>query len=493
MAPFAQLAQIDKRFEAVHALEGVDFEIAPGEIVGLIGANGAGKSTLMRILAGEERADHGTIAIKGEEVRFSSPRQALERGIARMPQELTLVEGHSVEENILLGRLTAAGGVVRWGKVRARVQTLLKRVGLAATVDTGQPIETLTPVQQRLVTLAQALAKDPGLLILDEPTAALPIDAAERLFPIVRQLAADGVAIVYISHRLEEVVRLCDRVVAMRDGKVAGTLAPDELDVGAMVVLVGGRALAEEPERMAAHRTRGKPVMRASGLGGIRVRDLDLELQPGELVGIGGLQGSGRSELLRLLAGAQPATAGTLEVLGGSAPRTLRESVARGVGYLPEGRSRTLFQDLSVSTNTSIASVGRLRRLWLLLDGRAERIAVQRISGRVGLVGRLDAPVSTLSGGNQQKVCLARWMMRGCEVMLLDEPSAGVDVHVRAEIHQLLRRSTAEGMTVVVASAEPEELALLCDRVIVLAEGRINRELSSPFTADSVVAASYAG
>jgi ribose transport system ATP-binding protein len=491
MANFTRLTGIVKHFEAVHALKGVDFEVDEGEVVGLIGANGAGKSTLMRILGGEERFDEGTLEVKGEETRFTSPRQALELGIARMPQELTLVEDFSVEENILLGRLTARGGFVQRQQVRAKVRALLERVGVKDVSPTEQ-VGELTPVQQRLVAMAQALAKDPRLLILDEPTAALPIDASERLFPIIRQLAAEGVAVIYISHRLEEVAKLSDRVVAMRDGRVAGTLAKDELDIDKMVELVGGRALEEEPDRFKQARSHGEPVMKATGLTGNRVQSLDLEIHQGELLGVGGLQGSGRSELLRLLAGVQKPTGGSLEVLGAPVSRSLHDAVNRGVGYLPEGRSHTLFQDLSVTANTSIAAIGNMRRLGVFRDGTAERRRVSEITQQVGLVGGLDAPVSTLSGGNQQKVCLARWMLRGCQVMLLDEPSAGVDVHVRAEIHQLLRKASAEGLTVVVASAEPEELVLLCDRVIVLAEGRLSLELESPFSAERVVAASYA-
>jgi ribose transport system ATP-binding protein len=340
--------------------------------------------------------------------------------------------------------------------------------------------------------MAQALAKDPRLLILDEPTAALPIDASERLYPIIRQLAAEGVAVILISHRLEEVGQLSDRVVAMRDGRVAGTLAQEEVDVDKMVELVGGKALEEEPTRFKEARSHGAPVMKAVGLTGNRVQELDLEIHQGELLGVGGLQGSGRSELLRLLAGVQKPTDGSLEVLGAPVARSLRDSVDRGVGYLPEGRSHTLFQDLTVTANTSIAAIGSMRKLGLFRDGSAERRRVSEVTKEVVLVGGLDAPVSTLSGGNQQKVCLARWMLRGCKVMLLDEPSAGVDVHVRAEIHQLLRKASEEGLTVVVASAEPEELVLLCDRVIVLAEGRLNLELDSPFSAERVVAASYA-
>ncbi len=491
MANFARLTGISKHFEAVHALKGVDFEIDEGEVVGLIGANGAGKSTLMRILGGEERFDEGTLEVKGEETQFNSPRQALELGIARMPQELTLLEDFSVEENILLGRLTARGGFVQRQRVRAEVRALLERLGVKDVSPTEQ-VGELTPVQQRLIAMAQALAKDPRLLILDEPTAALPIDASERLFPIIRQLAAEGVAVIYISHRLEEVAKLSDRVVAMRDGSIAGTLAKDEIDIDKMVELVGGKALEEEPDRFKKARSHGKPVMQATGLTGNRVQDLDLEIHQGELLGVGGLQGSGRSELLRLLAGVQKPTEGSLEVLGAPVARSLHDSVNRGVGYLPEGRSHTLFQDLSVTANTSIAAIGSMRRMGVFRDGAAERRRVSEITQQVGLVGGLEAPVSNLSGGNQQKVCLARWMLRGCQVMLLDEPSAGVDVHVRAEIHQLLRKTSAEGLTVVVASAEPEELVLLCDRVIVLAEGRLTLELESPFSAERVIAASYA-
>jgi ABC-type sugar transport system ATPase subunit len=489
---FARLENVSKHFGAVTALDDVTVEFGRGEVVGLIGANGAGKSTLMRVLAGATTPDPGRVLIEGEEVHFHVPRQALETGIARVPQELSLVLDQSVADNLLLGQLQSRGGVVKQRELRAEARKLLDRVGLD-TVSPGQTAGSLTPVQQRLVTIAQALARNPRLLVLDEPTAALPTETSAILFPIVRELAAGGTAVIYITHRLDEVKRLCERVVAMRDGRVAGTLTGDEIEIGRMVVLLGGKALEEEPPPMARAHLEGRPVIKVRGLDGVRVHDVELEVHKGEILGVGGLYGAGRSELLRLIGGCQKPTAGDVEVLGASRPTSPRQAASRGVGYLAEGRGRMLFGDMSVCMNASIAILPRLSVGRTLIKHGKERSLVQSLAKDLQLKGEMDAEVTTLSGGNQQKVCLARWLLRESELLLLDEPTVGIDVHARAEIHRLLRDLAAKGTTVVVASAEPEELALLCDRVIVLVEGRLARELTSPFTADSVIAASYSG
>jgi len=491
-ARFAQLESVSKRFGAVHALKNVSVHIGEGEVVGLIGANGAGKSTMMRILAGDESPSDGKLFIGGKETSFTSPRQALNAGIARVPQELSLVGNQSVADNVLLGRLTNRGGVIQRRTLLSQARELLARVGLE-TIDPRREAGTLTPVEQRLVTIAHALAKRPRLLVLDEPSAALPTETAARLYPIVRELSAAGTAVVYISHRLDEIKRLCERVLVMRDGSLAGVLTDNEIAIPKMVVLLGGRGLDEEPPPMTQTHMSGASVIKARGLTGSRVREIDLEVHRGELIGVGGLYGSGRSELLRLLGGSQSPTGGTLEVLGKRAPQSIREAVLRGAGYLPEGRKAMLFPEMAVCPNASITVLSRLSWARTFINHGKERAAVRKLASEVNLKGDLDARVMTLSGGNQQKVCLARWLLRECDLLLLDEPTVGIDVHARAEIHRLLRELAAKGTTVVVASAEPEELALLCDRVIVLVEGRFARELKSPFTPDSVVAASYAG
>jgi ABC-type sugar transport system ATPase subunit len=354
----------------------------------------------------------------------------------------------------------------------------------------------LTPVQQRLVTIAQALSKEPKILVLDEPSAALPVETAAVLKTIVRGLAAKGVAVIYISHRLEEIRDLCDRVVAMRDGRIAGELLDDRIAVPAMVRLVGGGELEEnalmesEVPDAVSHRP---AVIRADGLCGLRVADVDLEVHRGEIVGIGGLYGAGRSELLRLLAGIQRPTGGTVEIRGKAAPRSSSEAAASGIGYVAEGRGRMILPTMSTRANASISHLGALSAGRSIIRSRREREAVAEMGERVGLVGNLESEITTLSGGNQQKVFLARWLLGGSDILLLDEPSVGIDVLARAEIHGILLGLAAQGTTIVMASAEPEELASLCHRVVVMVEGRKARELRRPFAAESVVAASYAG
>ncbi|MCW2985357.1 MAG: hypothetical protein JWR63_2927 [Conexibacter sp.] len=488
-APRVEVRNLLKRFGAVQALKDVSAQIMPGEVVGLIGANGAGKSSLVRTFAGASRPDEGVLLVDGEERSFRNPREALAAGITINPQELSLVLTQSIAENVFVGALPRKAGIVTRRELRRSTAELLARVGLPDH-DPDASAATLTPVESRLVSIASSLSKSPRLLILDEPSASLPLETAERLAPIIAGLSAEGCAVVYISHRLNEIREYCSRVLAMRDGALSGELVGDEIEEQRMVHLVGGKALAEEPPASRGDDTKGAVIVRARGLCGSRVKDVDLDVHAGEIVGIGGLYGSGRSELLRLVGGMQSLGAGTVEVRGESGPRTPRQARKNGLGYLAEGRKRMIFPQMSVTANGTIAVVDRLNPV--VLSRRRERGMMQDIAAKVGLVGGLDNPISTLSGGNQQKVCIARWLLRDVDVLLLDEPTVGVDVHARAEIHTLLRELAARGRAILIASAEPEELALVCDRVIVLAEGRANRELRAPFDADSVVAASYA-
>jgi ribose transport system ATP-binding protein len=478
----------------VKALDDVDLVLREGEIVGLIGANGAGKSTLMRVISGAARPDDGHLQVDGEPRVFSNPRDALRAGIAVVAQEteMNLVAGQSVADNIFLGRPIARRGLISDRRMRAAARDLLELVGLAGTVAPEQDLVTLTPVQQRLVGIAQALSSQPRILILDEPSAALPSETAKRLQPVVRDLARRGSAVVYVSHRLGEIMDLCDRVVAMRDGRIAGALTRELATRERMVTLIGGKALEEEPPEVVVPAGETNPVViRAARVSGNRVRDVDLEVRSGEILGVGGLHGSGRSELMRLIAGVQPPATGRLDVLDGGPCGSPRDAARRGVGYLPEGRSRMVFPRLTVRHNLTVTILSRLSRL--IVDGRRERRLAGEIAAEVGVAGSINRPMVALSGGNQQKACLARWLLHGSRVLLLDEPTVGVDVHARAEIHRILRDLAGDGSTaIVVASAEPEELVLLCDRVVIMVEGRLDGELRAPFDADAVVSASYA-
>ncbi|MEZ5078291.1 MAG: sugar ABC transporter ATP-binding protein [Solirubrobacterales bacterium] len=490
--PLLETVGISKRYGAVRALKAVSVAVEAGEVIGLIGANGAGKSTLMKVLAGVVKPDSGELLVDGEPVAFRTPHDALTAGVVIDPQELNLIAEQSVAENLLLGELpTGLPWIVNSRSSRARARKLLSLVGLDA-VDPAASAGSLGPVQARLVSIARALAKEPRVLILDEPSAALPTETARSLEPIVQRIAASGAAVIYVSHRFGEVERLCQRVIAMCDGQVAGELGPAEIAPGTMIHLVGGRAAEREPEPMAANRNADRrTVVRARGLSGARVQGIDLEVHRGEIVGIGGLHGSGRSELLRLLGGGQPTSGGEVEVLDGPQVRSPSEAARRGVGFIAEGRGKMIFPALSVTTNSTISILRDINRV--LLKPRRESRLAGEVFERLNLVGGKEQPMAALSGGNQQKVCLSRWMLRNVPLLLLDEPTVGIDVGARAEIHRLLRELAASGTTILVASAEPEELVILCSRVIVLVEGEINAELSAPFESDNIVAASYAG
>ncbi|HEX3734286.1 MAG TPA: sugar ABC transporter ATP-binding protein [Solirubrobacterales bacterium] len=475
-----------KRYGGTPVLREVSTALAGGEVLGLIGANGAGKSTLMRILTGAEHQDEGSVTVLGHD-GFATPRQAREAGVARVAQEIQLVQDQSVADNLLLGRFPSRFGVLQRRRLLDRAAATLEEVGLA--VDPRREVERLTPVEQRLLTIAQALVVRPQVLVLDEPTAALPPEIGLRLRPIIERLAAGGTAVIYVSHHLSEVRDICSRVLAMRDGHVAGVLERDEIDVEKMVVLVGGSALAEEPTAR-RRRPGGKPVLRTKELCGVKVRDLDMELHRGEIVGVGGLHGAGRSELLRLLAGVQKPSSGEIERL--EPGRATLGRASRQVGYVTERRREMLFGEMSTIANASIANLPSLSWGGVFIRRGVETRQVKEMTTEISFRGKAEAPVSTLSGGNAQKVCLARWLVKGCDLLILDEPTIGVDVHARAEIHRLLRGLTESGMTIVVASADPEELVLLCDRVLVLVEGHLAAELDSPVESETLVRRSYA-
>ncbi|SMF50221.1 sugar ABC transporter ATP-binding protein [Streptomyces sp. Amel2xC10] len=475
--PLLSMSGITKSFPGVRALDGVDLDVQAGEVHCLLGQNGAGKSTLIKVLAGAHLPDEGTVRWRGEPVAPRSPSAAMRLGIATIYQELDLVEHLSVAENVYLGHEpTAAGFVVRGKAARASTAALLGRLG-HPEIDPGTLVGRLSAAQRQIVSMARALSHDVRLIVMDEPSAALDPDEVDNLFRIVGDLTADGVAVVYISHRLEEIRRIGDRVTVLKDGRaVAGGLPARTTPTRDVVALMTGRTVEYVfPDRPPEPPT-APPVLQVRGL----ARDgefapLDLDLRPGEIVGLAGLVGSGRSEILETIYGARSPTAGQVIVQGRPLrPGSVRAAVRAGLGLAPEERkAQALLMLESVTRNVSVSTLGRFARAgWI--DRGAERAAARSATRELSLrPDDPDVPVRTLSGGNQQKAVLARWLLRGCRVLLLDEPTRGVDVGARAELYAVVRRLADEGLAVLLVSSEVPEVLGLADRVLVLREGRV--------------------
>lgn len=509
--PLLSMSGITKTFPGVRALDGVDLEVQAGEVHCLLGQNGAGKSTLIKVLAGAHQPDSGTIRWRGEPVTLRSPIAAMRLGIATIYQELDLVEHMTVAENVHLGHEpTTAGFVVRRRSAHASTARLLHRLG-HPEIEPGQLVGELSAAQQQIVSMARALSHDVRLIIMDEPSAALDPEEVDNLFRIVAALTADGVAVVYISHRLEEIRRIGDRVTVLKDGRaVAGGLPAKTTPTSEVVSMMTGRnveyVFPERPDRTygldpapdpgsasaspspapsassssspssSSAAPVPAPVLEVRGLTRAgEFEPLDLTVRPGEIVGLAGLVGSGRSEILETIYGARRPTAGQILVDGRPVrPGSVRAAVRAGVGLAPEERkAQALLMLESVTRNVTISSLSRFSRGgWI--DRRAEQGAARAATRELSLRSDNPAvPVRTLSGGNQQKAVLARWLLRGCRVLLLDEPTRGVDVGARAELYAVVRRLADEGLAVLLVSSEIPEVLGLADRVLVLREGRV--------------------
>ncbi|GHG86788.1 sugar ABC transporter ATP-binding protein [Streptomyces lanatus] len=476
--PLLGMNGITKSFPGVRALDGVDLDVQAGEVHCLLGQNGAGKSTLIKVLAGAHQPDTGTIRWRGEEVTLRSPIAAMRLGIATIYQELDLVEHLSVAENVHLGHEpTTAGFVVRGKAARVSTAQLLKRLG-HPEIEPGRLVGELSAAQQQIVSMARALSHDVRLIVMDEPSAALDPDEVDNLFRIVGDLTAAGVAVVYISHRLEEIRRIGDRVTVLKDGRaVAGGLPAKSTPTRDVVAMMTGRNVEYVfPERPTQDATGGEPLLEVRGL----ARDgefesLDLTVRPGEIVGLAGLVGSGRSEILETIYGARKPSAGQVLVAGRALkPGSVRAAVRAGLGLAPEERkAQALLMLESVTRNVSVSSMSRFSHGgWI--DRAAELGAARAATRELSLrPDNPSVPVRTLSGGNQQKAVLARWLLRGCRVLLLDEPTRGVDVGARAELYAVVRRLADEGLAVLLVSSEVPEVLGLADRVLVLREGRV--------------------
>ncbi|MDQ3790922.1 MAG: sugar ABC transporter ATP-binding protein [Actinomycetota bacterium] len=485
MAPVLSAAGVGKRFPGVVALSEVDFDLAPGEVHALVGENGAGKSTLIKVLTGVYSPDGGTLTYRGEPVSFGTPMAAQDAGIATVYQEVNLVPLQPVASNLFLGREPRTRfGLVDFRAMRDQARKLLSSYGI--DVDVTRPLRTLGMGVQQMVAVARAAATEARVVILDEPTSSLEPREVDTLFGIVERLKADGVAVLYVSHRLDELYRICDRVTVLRDGRVVHTGPMADLPRLRLVALMLGRDL-EEVRREGATKFEGEhtaadtgPVLAATGLTAKhRLDSVDVTVRPGEIVGLGGLLGAGRSETAMAIAGALPLDAGEVTVAGkrlrtGSVAAAMRA----GVVMLPEDRKADgILPDLSVRENIVLAALPRLSRTGVVSRKRQDAI-VDTFMKRLRIkASSPDQRVGDLSGGNQQKVLLARLLCTEPKVLLLDEPTRGIDVGAKAEVQGLVDELAAEGLGVVLISSEFDEVIEGSDSIVVLREGRVVTEL----------------
>jgi len=476
MTPLLEVRQISKRFAGVVALQDVSLHLEKGEVLGLIGENGAGKSTLMKILAGVQSPDHGELFIDGRQVQFGSVRDALECGISLIHQELNLSDNLDVAANIFLGREPRRFGLINRQKLLEQAGPFLQRVGLSVAPNT--PVHRLPIGHQQMVEIAKALSTSARVLIMDEPTSSLTQHEAEQLFRMIHQLRSTGVSIIYISHRLAEITRLANRVSVLRDGRNAGDLQKEEINHDRMVRMMVGRDLSEFYQRR-PHKF-GEVFLRVEKL---RTRafprqELSFTVRSGEIVGIAGLVGSGRTELLRALFGIDRALGGSIWLEG--RPLTVQmplQAIRAGIGMVPEDRKQEgLILEMAVRENLSLAALRQKRAFYL--DRSYERSLGRQMIDSLRIKTPSDRqPVNLLSGGNQQKVVLGKWLALKPRLLLLDEPTRGVDIGAKQEIYRLMEELAEAGVAILFVSSEMPEVIGMSDRALVLHEGRITGDI----------------
>ncbi len=483
MAPILRLQGISKSFPGVKALSGINIEVSPGEIHALLGENGAGKSTLMKILSGVYQPDEGQIILDGKQTHFAHYEQAVAAGIGIVYQEFSLIPYLNAVENIFLGRELRTGlGLLDRAEMRRRSARIFERLGVR--IDLAAEVRSLSIAQQQFIEIAKALALDARILILDEPTATLTPAETEHLFKIMRELKRQDVAMFFISHHLEEIFEICDRITVLRDGQWIGVTDVRETDIDRLVEMMVGRRLeANFPP---------KPDRRVSEKIVLDVENLQLEkggpvntfqLREGEILGFAGLVGSGRTETILGVLGATSAYRKSVRVNGREAKLSdPAEALSLGLGILPESRkAEGLITPFSIRSNISINNLGKYTKVSPFINRKAEATATADIMRRVGVKAPgMETVVDTLSGGNQQKVVLARWLNHHANILFFDEPTRGIDVGAKAEIYALMRQLTESGYAILMISSELPEIVGMCDRVAVFMQGKLVRTLEAP-------------
>jgi ribose transport system ATP-binding protein len=484
--PILQMRGICKRYPGVQALSDTDLTVHAGTVHVLLGENGAGKSTLMKILSGAERADAGEIRLDGRVVELGDPIRARRLGISTIYQELTLVPHLSVAENVFLGKApTRWPGVIDWPRMYAATHAVLERLGVP--MDPASPVRSLRLAQQQMVEVARALADEARILIMDEPTSALSGREVAQLFAAIERLTARGVAVIYISHRMEEVFRIGHQVTVLRDGRHVATHPIGDVTVPELVRLMADREVADHYPRRT--QTRGEELLRVEGLGGGMLRDVSFVLHRGEILGLAGLVGAGRSRLARAIAGADRAERGQV-IVHGTPVRIASptDAVRARIGFLPEDRKQQgLVLALSVERNVSLSHLGAISRFGVVSRRRERQEADEAIATlRIRTPGA-TARVVNLSGGNQQKVVLAKWLAAHAEILIFDEPTRGIDVAARQDIYVLMNRLVEAGAGILMISSDLPEVLGMSDRILVMRGGAVQVELTAAEATDAAV------
>ena len=473
-----KMTGIQKYFPGVHALDNAQLEVREGEVMALVGENGAGKSTLMKVLTGIYPSDGGTIEYFGKQVEIHGPRDAQSLGICIVHQELNLMQHLTVAENIYIGREPMKGLFVDKAKQNAMTQELFDKLHLE--LDPKAVVKTLSVAKQQMVEITKALShENTKLLILDEPSAVLTDTEIDDLFVFIRQLKKTGVGIVYISHRMDELKRITDRITVMRDGQYVATLDTPTAEISEVIRLMVGRTIYEEPKTKSMCPPDAPVVLEAEHLNSLDVKDVSFKLRKGEILGFAGLVGAGRTETMRLICGADPMDSGTIRINGKDVKiHSPKDAVHYGIGYLSEDRKRYgLCLNLSVTDNTVLPSLEQLFKGPFVHDRKAHQLAQEHAEQIRTKTPSVRARVGSLSGGNQQKVVISKWLLRDCDVLIFDEPTRGIDVGAKSEIYKLMTQLAEEGKSIIMISSDMPELLRLSDRVIVMCEGHVTGEL----------------
>jgi inositol transport system ATP-binding protein len=482
-----RMSGISKRFPGVHALDNVSFEVAPGEIHALLGENGAGKSTLLKILSGAQQPDAGEIRLEGKPVTLGSPQAAQRLGVVTIYQEFTLAPNMTVAENVFIGREPGAGPFVNWRAMATQTKAITDQIGLG--LKPFAVVRDLSVAEQQMVEIARALSMKSRLIVMDEPTSALSAAEVQKLFRIVRDLKAQGISVIFVTHRLEEVMEICDRYTVLRDGRFAGAGLVRETTIDGIIRLMVGRQL----DALFAHRetaTTGEVALRIEGLSrrgkaqdqnATVLDNVSLEVRRGEILGVAGLVGAGRTEMARAVFGADRFDAGRVFVDGKAVSiRSPEDAIRYGIGLVPEDRKQqALFLSLGVRVNLSMAAHQRILRGGVFIDETAERRLVEEYRKTLNIrMASPDQTISNLSGGNQQKVVLARWLALRPKILIVDEPTRGIDIGAKVEVHNLLFEMARTGIAVIAISSELPEVLAISDRIVTMREGRVTGEIS---------------
>ena len=477
--PILKVAGISKGFPGVQALKDVHLEVRAGEVLVLVGENGAGKSTLMKILSGIYMRDAGTITFEGKEVELTSPLQAQQLGVTIIHQELNLMNDLTVAQNIYIGREPTTALLLSERRLNRQAAGLLKRLGI--DLDPRQRVGELTVAEQQMVEIAKALSFDAKVLIMDEPTSALTDTEVETLFVLIEQLKASGTGIVYISHRMDELRRLADRVTVLRDGEYIGSLEKSEISIPTIIEMMVGRAIDEGTRPQAREHLADPVVLEVEGLTTKSLlKDVSFQLHKGEILGFAGLMGAGRTETARAIIGADPRDGGVIQVSGRKAKIAQpADAVRLGLGYLSEDRkSLGLMLEQSVTFNTVLASLSTYASaIGWMGDSKAKQQTKSYVDQLRVKTPSVNQVVKLLSGGNQQKVVIARWLMRDCDILIFDEPTRGIDVGAKEEIYRLMQQLADAGKSIIVISSELPEILRVANRIAVFANGRITGTL----------------